>query len=175
MHSFTNNIVDIAELPEAEEISFVPIQRAYRKIIVWEWMVGWAIVLLAAATIIFLSKRFQTYTWISIFVSAILILSSINLWLLFKTFSMKAYAVRERDLVYRSGWIVQRISICPFNRIQHCAVTAGPFERRLNLSSLSVYTAGTEGSDLKIPGLPAETANVLRDMIMKKTGIDEFH
>ena len=90
-----------------------------------------------------------------------------------KSFSRKAYALRERDLIYRSGWIIQRFSICPFNRIQHCSLSAGPFERKLGLSSISVYTAGTEGSDIKISGLTEATAFALRDFIMKKAGTDD--
>jgi membrane protein YdbS with pleckstrin-like domain len=175
MHSFTNNVIDTTVLPKAEEVSFVPIERSYRKVMLWEWMIGWAIVIMVISIAIFFTKKLQTITWISIIVSAFVLISSINLWLIFKSFSMKAYAVRERDLIYRSGWLIQRVSICPFNRIQHCTVTAGPFERKLRLSSLSVYTAGTEGSDLKIPGLSAEMAIILRDLIMKKTGIDELH
>jgi len=94
-------------------------------------------------------------------------------WLMRKSFTRKAYALRDKDILYRSGWLVQRLSVCPFIRIQHCSINAGPFERKLGLASISIHTAGTDGADLKIPGLQQETAHALRDFIMKKTTANE--
>lgn len=175
MHSFTNDEIDIAGLPQTLEVKFVPIDPSYRKVILWEWMTVWSIITLIVFVTVYFSRPLHTVTWISILFASTLLLSLLNLWFLLKSFYRKAYAVRDRDIIYRSGWIVQRTSVCPFNRIQHCTVTSGPFERSCKLSSLSVYTAGTDGSDMKIPGLPADTALALRDLVMKKTAPDEYN
>jgi len=42
---------------------------------------------------------------------------------------------------------------------------AGPVERLVGLSSLVVYTAGTRGADISIPGLTPERANRLRERL----------
>jgi len=41
------------------------------------------------------------------------------------------------------------------------------------LQRLEIYSAGGQGSDLYIPGLPAERANQLRDYIIDKVGKHE--
>lgn len=173
MNSFINDPVDIASLPQAKQVELQPVEAAYRKVVQWEWMIGWGIILLAAIVTIGFIPSIQTFFGIAIIAGSIFFLSFLNLWLALKSFSMKAYAIRDKDLLYRSGWIIHRFSVCPFDRIQHCSVNAGPFERKLGLASLSVFTAGTEGADIKIPGLLATTAFALRDFIMKKTGNNE--
>lgn len=163
----------MASLPRAEEINLQPIEPSYRKVLQWEWMIRWGIILLVAVVVIIFSQKLQTPLWIGVIIGFIFLLGFLNYWLALKSFYRKAYALRDKDLVYRRGWLVQRISVCPFNRIQHCSVNAGPFERKLGLASLSIYTAGTQGADIKVPGLNEATAFSLRDFIMKKTAADE--
>ena len=49
---------------------------------------------------------------------------------------------------------------------------AGLFERKYGLATLSVYTAGGNEADMKIPGLTTEIAASLRELVTRKTGID---
>ena len=83
-----------------------------------------------------------------------------------------AYAIREHDILYRHGWIVQRVIACPFNRIQHCSADAGLLDRKFRLSALTLFTAGASGADLRIYGLKEEMAQALRDFIMNKIKSD---
>lgn len=82
------------------------------------------------------------------------------------------YAVRDSDVVLRRGvlWIVT--SIVPHSRIQHVDTTHGPLERKLGLSSVVLFTAGTVGASMTIPGLPAAEAAGLRDRLaaLARTG-----
>lgn len=173
MNPFINNTVDISSLPQADSTALQPVDPAYKKVLLWGWMTRWAILCVIAVFFIFFIERFQHVLPITIIAAAMVAISLFNLWVVFKSFTRKAYAVRERDLIYRSGWIIQRYSVCPFSRIQHCSVSIGPFERKVGLASLSVFTAGAQGSDIRIPGLKEETAFALRDFIMKKTGHDQ--
>lgn len=173
MDQFSNLEVEIGSLPKTEELVLQPIEPSYKKVIIWGWLFGWGIVFLAVTSALFLFPTLQTFLCIMSIVCPLIFFSFLNLWLSLKSLKIKAYAVREKDIVYRRGWIVQRISICPFNRIQHCSVSANPFERKLGLATLSIFTAGTQGSDMKIPGLHKDTAAALRDFIMKKTSQDE--
>lgn len=75
------------------------------------------------------------------------------------------YAVRETDVLIRSGVIFKRISAVPFSRIQHVDSNSGPLERSLGLANLIIYTAGSEFGSLVIPGLAIETAEGLRDYL----------
>jgi membrane protein YdbS with pleckstrin-like domain len=172
MSIFSNEPVDLHSLPRAEAISLRPIEPSYWKVLQWGWMITWGIILLAAAVVMFLTSPAEILIWIVI-PATLLLFGGLSYWLIRKSFNQKAYALRDKDIIYRSGWLIQRIAVCPFNRIQHCSINSGPFERQLGLASLSIYTAGTEGADMKIPGVKDETAHELRDFIMKKTTVNE--
>ena len=53
----------------------------------------------------------------------------------------------------------------PFSRIQHVEIDEGPLERYFSLATLSVYTAGDSGKDLKISGLRIDLAQEIKDYI----------
>ncbi|MEJ7911605.1 MAG: PH domain-containing protein [Chitinophagaceae bacterium] len=79
-----------------------------------------------------------------------------------------AYALREHDVIYQKGWLVKSTKVCPFNRVQNCSIQSGPLERRWGLASLVLYTAGSEGADMRIPGLLQNDAESLRQFILSK-------
>ena len=81
--------------------------------------------------------------------------------------------MRSKDIVYRSGWLWRSTTTAPFNRVQHVMIDQGLIERQFQLSKLKIFTAGGSGSDLTIPGLNPETANTLKEFIVKKTTADE--
>lgn len=80
------------------------------------------------------------------------------------------YAVRERDIIYKSGVFWHTVTAVPFNRIQHVEKSSTPLDRRFNIASLQLFTAGGSGGDLKIHGLPAKAAEKLRFFILEKIG-----
>lgn len=80
------------------------------------------------------------------------------------------YAVRERDILYRSGVFFRSVTAVPYNRIQHVEKSSTPLDRRFQVASLQLFTAGGSGGDLKIHGLSARTAEKLRVYILNKVG-----
>lgn len=82
----------------------------------------------------------------------------------------KGYAIRDKDIIYRSGVFWQTVTAIPFNRIQHVEKSSTPLDRRFHLATLQLFTAGGSGGDLKIHGLSAKTAEKLRTFILNKVG-----
>lgn len=80
------------------------------------------------------------------------------------------YAVRERDIIYKSGVFWHTVTAVPFNRIQHVEKSSTPLDRRFDIATLQLFTAGGAGGDLKIHGLSARTAEKLRFFILEKIG-----
>ncbi len=80
------------------------------------------------------------------------------------------FVVREKDIVYRSGVFWHKVTAIPFNRVQHVETSSSPLDRRFNLASLKVFTAGGAGGDLKIDGLGNERAEQLRALVLEKAG-----
>ena len=170
---FNNPSINATLLPKAEDVNLQPIEATYWKVLQLEWLITTIIFLAVGASAIFFIKAIQTPLIIGLAAGAWLLISLTSYWIKYQSFKRKGYAMREKDALYRSGWIFRELKVCPFNRIQHCSVHAGPLERRWGLASISLYTAGSEGSDLRIPGLTEATAATIREFIMQKVRSDE--
>jgi len=83
------------------------------------------------------------------------------------------YALREKDIVFKEGYLWRSVTVVPFNRIQHAEVEQGPFDRLFDLSKIKIYTAGGSSSDLQIPGLRPTESESIKFFILNKTGSDE--
>lgn len=77
------------------------------------------------------------------------------------------YEVRE-DAIYLERGVFTRVrTVVPFVRIQHVDTARGPVERVLGLASTVVYTAGSRGADVMIPGLTAAGADDLQERLKR--------
>jgi len=82
----------------------------------------------------------------------------------------QAYVVRDKDILFRKGVIWQSVTAIPFNRIQHVETSSNPIDRKFDLATLQLFTAGGSGGDLKIDGLGTDVAEKLRVFILDKAG-----
>jgi membrane protein YdbS with pleckstrin-like domain len=64
-----------------------------------------------------------------------------------------AYEVREDSLYLERGVVTRVRTVVPYVRIQHVDASRGPLERVFGLATTVVYTAGSRGADVSIPGL----------------------
>ena len=72
----------------------------------------------------------------------------------------------QEDAVYIEHGVVVRVrKVVPFVRVQHIDSRRGPVERASGLASLVIYTAGSRGADVSIPGLTPERADELREKL----------
>jgi len=170
---FSNQQIEELELPSVLDIKYRPIQKQHRLVsIITSFLV--ALLILGVP---FMINMLSGDTW---FIDHILyvgsgwiLILSFFLLLSFMGYKHKGYALRERDIIFKKGWIWRSATVVPFNRIQHTEIEQGPIERAFGLSKLKIFTAGGASSDLKIPGLLPETANKLKDYIQLKVGVDE--
>jgi hypothetical protein len=78
------------------------------------------------------------------------------------------YRIDDRLIQIDRGVFWKSSIAVPRSRVQHLDVTQGPFERRHGLATLSIYTAGTEYSQVSLPGLSHEVAQWLRDGLLPR-------
>lgn len=72
------------------------------------------------------------------------------------------------DAVYlERGVLTEVTSVVPFVRVQHVDSQRGPTERAVGLASVVVYTAGSRGADVTIPGLSPDRADALRERLRR--------
>lgn len=165
--SFINAPIALEQLPRFESLTLQPVQRSYLKILRQEWAISAFILAAIAAGLFFLIPALrQSYAWIFLLIPWLLMIGLHRL-LLEKKFPYLAYAVREKDVISQHGWITRSVRICPNKRIQNCSVQSGPLERRAGLASLTIYTAGSDNADIRIPGLLQEEAEQLRHFILQ--------
>lgn len=72
------------------------------------------------------------------------------------------YRIREDSVYLDRGVLTQVRTVVPYVRVQHIDTSRGPVERAAGLSSLVIYTAGSRGADVTIPGLVPEEAGDLQ-------------
>ncbi|GAA0509999.1 hypothetical protein SAMN04488066_108105 [Halorubrum aquaticum] len=78
-----------------------------------------------------------------------------------------SYEIREDALYLDRGVVTQVRTTVPLVRIQHVDSRRGPVERSVGLASCVVYTAGSRGADVRIPGLTPDGASDLREELKR--------
>lgn len=75
------------------------------------------------------------------------------------------FEIRDDDVYIEHGVFTRVNTLAPYSRIQHIDVRQRIFERYMGLSTLILYTAGSRGVEVYIPGLPLYFAEELRDKL----------
>jgi len=77
------------------------------------------------------------------------------------------YEVREDSIYLERGVFTKVRTVVPFVRIQHVDTSRSPTERLVGLASTVVYTAGSRGADVSVPGLTPTDADDLRERLKR--------
>lgn len=77
------------------------------------------------------------------------------------------FEVRDDTLYIERGVLVNVRTVVPYVRVQHVDARRGPIERVLGLGSVVVFTAGSRGADVSIPGLVAQRADDVQETLRR--------
>jgi membrane protein YdbS with pleckstrin-like domain len=83
----------------------------------------------------------------------------------FARFDRWRYEIQADALYLERGVITQVETAVPFVRVQHVDTQRGPIARLLGIASVVVYTAGSRGADVTVPGLTPDRAETLRNRL----------
>ncbi len=165
--SFTNSQLDIDDLPRWEAVEHEPLADAAPWEAFWQSCIGFGIMLLMV---------FGTFVIppVPLFISfgallIVLFIFGLTQWHNFAGHKVRGVALREKDIIFKKGLFWRQSTLLPFNRVQHIEIHRNPFERKLGLSSLKIFTAGGSGVDLQISGLENERAEKIKQFILEKT------
>lgn len=173
MEQFSNVQLDLGQIPKSERLEYEAIDTDYIKIllcnatIMFMSIVGGLILLWALIEESWFANNFP---W---FLILALLFYIINIAFIYKAFQFKGYALRQKDLSYKTGWLWRSMTTVPFNRVQHCEVSQGVLDRFFGLARLKIFTAGGSSSDVTVPGLDLEIASELKNYILEKIKEDE--
>jgi membrane protein YdbS with pleckstrin-like domain len=98
--------------------------------------------------------------WVGAAVSVVVFLLSVVFAVL--RYRIWSYQLRTDSLLLKRGVVTRVSTVAPYVRIQHVDVRRGPTERAFGLATTVVYTAGSRGADVSIPGLTPERAEDLQ-------------
>ena len=83
-----------------------------------------------------------------------------------------SYRVDEQGIEIRKGVYWRHVIRVPRSRVQHTDVSQGPLERSHGLSTLVIYTAGTQHARVDLAGLDHATALRIRDHLLPADASD---
>jgi len=75
------------------------------------------------------------------------------------------YEFQDDALELRRGVFTKVDTAVPYVRVQHVDTQRRPLDRLLGLGSVVVYTAGSRGADVRIPGLEPDRAEAVRNRL----------
>lgn len=94
---------------------------------------------------------------------AVLALLPLQLWRAWRIAAACGYAVNDRLVAWRTGWLSKRWNFAEIGKIQALRLAQSPLDRRLGMASLLLDTAGASpfGAPLQLRQLPDEAARAL--------------
>ena len=90
-----------------------------------------------------------------------------------RRFASTAWRLDPDGFAHRRGRLWFRDTRVPASRVQHLDLKHGPLERRWNLATLVIHTAGSKMSAVSISGLDADDAEHLRDHLARQIDLDD--
>lgn len=165
MENFTNESVEIKDLPNFKQATLYPVEKRYKTVL----LLNFAIPMLVYLVGIFVALEFIPIRRLFIGLGAIAL--GIPLFISFTEiifgFPKRKFGVREKDIIYQKGFWIFKETVVPFSRIQHVEIRQNLMARLFKLYSLKLYTAGNAMGDLVISGLNEEIADKLKAKVLK--------
>jgi membrane protein YdbS with pleckstrin-like domain len=162
---FENNQID-QDLPNINQVNFTKIDKNYLKIL----LINFFISIIILNIILFIGFRLvndQVLQELKPLAFIILnILAAIRLLFIIIGFSKRQYALRDLDISYKSGVLIQSMVTVPLSRIQHIEIGEGFLSRFFKITTLDIFTAGDSSEDLSIHGIKRVKAEKIKEFII---------
>lgn len=168
MSEFTNKTINISTLPKFEDTKLESLQKDYFKVMLIQFGIVFGILLIGIITLYIISIEELIKDKIIYFIISWLVLLIVSFLYLKISFAKKGFALREHDVIFKSGVISETTTIVTNNRVQHVALHQGMLSRYFGLASIELFTAGGSTSDLKINGLLFEDAKKIKESVSLK-------
>ena len=163
MSAFSNKSISLQDLPQYQNLPINKLEKKYWLIILINVLFFGILITSSLSIFVFYAEKFKDKY--PILMLTLFCIIALILWLLRISFKKRGFALREKDIVYKGGILVEKTTIIPINRIQHVALHQGFISRYLNLASLAIYTAGLSG-EMHINGLSINQASQLKEFLL---------
>ncbi|WP_410881131.1 PH domain-containing protein [Myroides sp. DW712] len=169
--TFSNQQINTTTLPNTDGLLFQPLHIKYKGVVVLSTSIAILFLLILGASGFYLplpEENALLFEYRNVVLGGSLVFSALLLVLNIAGVRKKGYAVREHDIIYKTGLLNQKQITIPFNRVQHVEIYEGALLRLFGLCRIEFFTAGGSFGDLKIPGLPLEEANKIKTYVIEQ-------
>jgi uncharacterized protein len=106
-------------------------------------------------------------------VAALVAIPTLSVWLARKRYRYTRWRLDAEGFALRRGrfWSVE--TRVPGSRVQHLDLVRGPLQRRFDLATLVIHTAGTRHNAVSVAGMDTAEAERLRDVLARGTADDD--
>jgi len=157
--------IEILQLPDISKVVFKRIHKDYLKVVLFSVLTLFSILFLAVFLLERNVEEIGDFPYINYLYLIFIVLFIVVIMAFVIGFSRRKYALREKDVTYKSGVLIRKITTVPFSRIQHVEISEAPISRIFKLASLNVFTAGDSSNDLVIKGIKKEEALKIKEFI----------
>ncbi|MBF03589.1 MAG: hypothetical protein CMP76_09865 [Flavobacterium sp.] len=169
MEDFTNKTLNISALPKFEETQLQPLEKKYFFVMLLQRSLFYIVLLGVFLVVYFMNAKASFLEGKLVYLLGVW---SFLVWFgilyLRISFTKKGFALREHDVIFKSGVVSETTIIVTNNRVQHVALHQGLLSRYFGLASIELFTAGGSSSDLKINGLLLEDAKKIKESVSEK-------
>lgn len=171
MLQFTNETIDLDQLPKYQEVKLNAPHVHYWRVMLINLFIWFLITGGGLAILLIFNEEIREYLGV---ICAVFIAFWLLLTILYRaSFKKRGYALREKDIIYKSGIIAETTTIVPLNRIQHVALDEGLFSRMYGLATLELFTAGGQTGHMHIAGIEIERAKIMKEALVKRLDLLE--
>ncbi len=163
--AFENRPISLAELPRFNEVELSPVERVHA----WIGLVLWLLVctgLVGVAALVLQRQPEPPPAWLLPVVITLALAQCVRVFAY--RLSLR-FALRSHDMIFADGLFWRSQTIQPLCRVQHVEIERGPIEKRFNLATLKLFSAGSSMATFAIPGLVSEDAERLRAFVLDYT------
>ena len=160
--------IEILQLPDISKLTFKRIHKDYLKVLILTVLVIFFFLFLGVFLVSTNVEEIGAFPYINYIYLLLALLFLMLLTAFFIGFSRRKYVLRDKDITYKSGVLIKKITTVPFSRIQHVELDESPISRVFKLATISVFTAGDSSDDLVIKGIKKEEALKIKEFISEK-------
>ncbi|MDE6740804.1 MAG: PH domain-containing protein [Muribaculaceae bacterium] len=167
MDATTNQQIRIENLTDdvkpVDELRYERINRKYRNVQMILTSFGYMLLGGASLFLLLIDNRI----WYVAVECVIAVAFAINMFILRKAWEYKGYALRVRDITYRSGIVFPKTTTVPYVRLQQVSVKQNPVSKIFGIYAVEIVNGAQGMASLTIPGLSEERAKQIKDIALE--------
>lgn len=166
MNTIINRQIRTMDIQPIEELCFEHVESSYLKVVAIRITIVYLLLIASALLIVPLWDNIILLIGLECAFAAAY---AVNVAHARKIYNFKGYALRDRDISYRSGIYFTKVTTVPFCKIQQVSIRMNLVSRIFGLYYVDVINGSQSTmNQLTIPGLTLEKAERLKSLLINK-------